>query len=80
MTTEAALKEYREEVRAAQTALDEAEGERKALLKRLENDYGLTTEAQAKKRLKVLEIEREELSTGIDGLVERMQRDYPLED
>ena len=76
----AQLTELQERIDEASTEVNEQTGARKELLKRLKTAHGCSDAKEAKKRLKELEKEYDDLSAKIDEEWEALQEDLPDED
>lgn len=75
MKTQDELFELKEKVDAAKTEVSELEGQKKALMKQLKDDYGFATVEAAEKKLasmrKEVETLDEQIETGIEELEEK---------
>lgn len=77
MKTEKELFKLKEDVDAAKIAVSELEGQKKAQLKQLSEDWGCKTVEEAEKKIAVMrkDVEKleEQIETGIEELEERLE-------
>jgi hypothetical protein len=78
--TETQLLELKKKVDAAKTTVSELEGEQKALMKQLKEDWQCVTIEQAEKKVKTMNEEIETLSTQIKEGIAELEETYQIEE
>jgi uncharacterized protein YukE len=76
MKTEKELLELKKQVDAAKVAISELEGQKKAQLKQLQEDWGCKTVEEAEKKLAKMRKEVETLETQIETGIEELEETY----
>lgn len=76
MKTEKELLELKKQVDAAKVAISELEGQKKAQLKQLQEDWGCKTVEEAEKKLAKMRKEVETLETQIETGIEELEEMY----
>ena len=78
MKTEKELLELKKQVDAAKVAISELEGQKKAQLKQLQEDWGCKTVEEAEKKLAKMRKEVETLETQIETGIEELEETYAV--
>ena len=74
--TEKDLLRKKREIEEAKQELSELIGQEKALMKRLEEDYGITSVKGAEKKLEILKTEADDLNAQIQEKTEELEAQY----
>jgi len=79
MDVEAKLKSYKKQIDAAKKELAQAEGSSNMVLRRLKEEYGISTIEDAKTRLGAISAERTALNNRIEERVKYIEDTYVME-